>query len=326
MRPTVTRRVPRWALSLLAGIVLGSALALAPSPAAAAPGATVSRYVSLISESYHYQMGCNAALTKVSGVTVLIYGKPVVVRGRYGASLYGGPDATIAQIGAAVKAFGRGYYRCSLRSRPHTTFVNLVIATTNCCGRGQVRYEHGRAWARMVNDVGAWLRARGYAGKVRVRGGSDMEPSYNSRWRTWQWWLGYHSVNRYYLYNVGSADGCPQTGDGRANGYCNNGWRQSDLFGLSWHGDAVPLPQIYLNSGAQARQWKQIKLYGIVSEGRSMTLMGSLTQSRACQQSADLCRTTDNRPSVGWSQLYNVLASHPRTRQPVSYSTDISWR
>lgn len=330
-RPTVTRSRETRILPLFAGTILASLLLAAdlvvvePGGAAAAPGHTVSRYVDTVSHAYHYRIGCGAAERKVSGVTVLIYGKPVIVRGRYGASLYGGPDATTAEIAAAVKRFAVGYYRCSFNRWPHDTFVNLVIATTNCCGKGQVRYEHGRAWARMVNGIGSWLTSQGLARKVRIRGGSDMEPGYNSRWRTWQWWHGYHSANRYYLYNVGSADGCPQTGNGRLDAYCNNGWRLSDLFGLSWHGDAVPLPQIYRHDGAQARQWKQVKLYGVVSRGRKMMIMGSLTQSRACRQ-VGTCVTTDNTPAQGWQQLHSALNSDSRTRQSLPYSTDIGWR
>jgi hypothetical protein len=308
-------------MSLLGAALLFGSVCASPAPVAAAPAATLSRYVDTLSHSYHYRLGCAAAERTVSGVTVLIYGKPVVVRGRFGASLYGGPDATTGQIAEAVKHFATGYVRCA-----RGTFVNLIVATSNCCGsESQVRYEHGRAWAWMVNGIGSWLSANGYGAIVRVRGGSDMEPGYNSRWRTWQWWYGYHSVNRHFLYNVGSADGCPQTGDGRTDRFCNNGWRQSDLFGLSWHGDAVPLPQIYRDDGAQARQWQQIKLYGIVSRGRSMMIMGSLTQARACRQT-ETCLTTDNSAAEGWSLLYSALAADPRTRQPLPYSTDIGWR
>jgi hypothetical protein len=302
-------------------LLLYGALLAQPSTAVAAPAWTPSRYVDTVSLAYHERLGCATAKRRISGVTILLYGKPVRVHGTYGASLYGGPDATTGQIASAVKRFAVGYVACA-----RGTFVNLVVATSNCCGRkSHVNEEHGRAWARMVNGIGSWLSARGWAGTVRVRGGSDMEPSYNSAARTWRWWHGYHSVNRHHLYNVGSADGCPQYGTGRTNGICNNGWRQSDVYGLSWHGWAVPLPQIYREDGAQARQWQQIKLYGVVSRGRSMTILGPLTQAYACRQRQS-CVTTDNLPSRAWLQLYSALNADPRTRQSLSYSTDIGWR
>jgi hypothetical protein len=312
--------LPR-SLPLLGALLLYGALLAQPPAATAAPAWTPSRYVDTLSHAYHERLGCAAASRRVSGVTVLLYGKPVRVHGTYGASLYGGPDATTGQIASAVKRFALGYVACA-----RGTFVNLIVATSNCCGRrSEVHYEHGRAWARMVNGIGSWLTARGYAGRVRVRGGSDMEPGYNSAARTWRWWNGYHSVNRHYLYNLGSADGCPQYGTGRTNGICNNGWRQSDVYGLSWRGWAVPLPQIYREDGAQARQWQQIKLYGVVSRGRSMTIMGPLTQALACRQRGT-CVTTDNTPSRAWLQLYSALNADPRTRQSLAYSTDIGWR
>jgi hypothetical protein len=318
-------RLPAAILVCLCLLLVGLA---SPSAVAAAPGATQSRYIDTLSQAYHYDLGCRAAMTKVSGLSVLIYGKPVRVGGSYGASLYGGRDASTARIGEAVKDYARGYVRCSFRSRPYDTYVNLVVATTNCCtGSGPVHAGHGMAWAQMVNAVNRWARSQGYADKVRVRGGSDMEPGFNRPSPTWLWWEGYHRANGTYLYNVGSADGCPATGTGRINARCNNYWRLSDLYGLSWGGDAVPLPQIYRNDGIQAWQWQQIKLYGIVSRGRAMTFMGSLTQYRACRQATRTgCVTTDNTPAQGWEQLRLALASDPRTRQSLPYSTDISWR
>ena len=305
---------------MLGAVLLYCALLAMPPGAAAAPAWTPSRYVETVSHAYHKSLGCEVASRGVSGVTILLYGKPVRVDGAYGASLYGGPNATTTQIASAVRQFAVGYAACA-----KGTFVNLVVATSNCCGqKSQVNFEHGAAWARMVNGLGSWLTANGHAGTVRVRGGSDMEPAFNTTARTWRWWNGYHSVGRYYLYNVGSADGCPQTGTGRTNEPCSNGWRQSDIYGLSWHGVAVPMPQIYREDGAQARQWQQIKLYGIVSRGRSMTIMGALSQDLACKQRG--CTTTHNLPAEAWQQLYSALNADPRTSQSLPYSTDIGWR
>lgn len=295
-----------------------------PPAVAAAPAYTISRYLETVGTTHHYNLGCNAAYNKKSGVIVLIYGKPVKIGTSWGASLYGGADATTTQIASAVKQYARGYYECSFEFPPTDTWINLVVATTNCCGIDQVHYTHGAAWANMVNGIGSWISSQGYAGKVRIRGGSDMEPGFNIPSRTRDWWQGYDSANSYFLYNAGSADGCPTTGNGTVNGTCNNSWRQSDAWEFSWEGPAVPLPQIYTTTSSQAKQWQKIKLYGVVSLGRTMTILGSLTQYWACQQRGP-CSGTDNTPSEGWQQLYDQLNSDSRTAQSLSYSTDIRW-
>ena len=152
-----------------------------------------------------------------------------------------------------------------------------------------------------------------------------MEPSWNGATTTRSWVDGYDSTNTKLMYDVGSADGCPQTGDGTKNGTCNNGWKQSDVLYVSWTAPpAVPLPEIYATSGANAKQWQKVKLYGVVSEGRTMDIVGSFTQWNACQE-APPCDGTNNTPSAGWQQLTDQLNSDARTAETVTFSTDISW-
>jgi len=56
-------------------------------------------------------------------------------------------------------------------------------------------------------------------------------------------------------YDFGSADGCPQSGS--SNGACNNGWHVSDVGYASYHGLALPLPEIYY--GVNASQWTVVR-------------------------------------------------------------------
>ncbi len=296
---------------------------LAGPAAAAAPTATISRYMETVGLQAHYALGCERSRRKVAGPIALIYGRPVLVGGVAGASIYAGPDATVGQIEQAARQFVQGYRDCAINA----PLVILIISTTNDeSSPERVTAAHGAAWARLVNGVAAWTVASGYAALVNVQGGSDMEPGFNGRADTRAWVDGYDSVNNRSLYNLGSADGCPQAGDGKVDGACNNGWRQSDVLYVSWLAPAaLPIPQIYTNSASQARQWRLIKLYGVVTVRRTMTIQGSLTQWNACQERG--CGgETDNTPAQGYDQLATQLNADPRTAQPLRWSTDISWR
>jgi hypothetical protein len=326
MRGPAARSLSRGALAVTAvALAVGATAALpAPSPvAAAAPTATISRYMETAGLGAHYDLGCERSRRKVAGPIALIYGRPVLVGGVAGASIYAGPDATVGQIEQAAKQFVQGYRDCAINAPQ----VVLIVATTNDESNPErVTFAHGAAWSRLINAVAAWTVANGYAALVNVQGGNDMEPGFNQAGDTRAWVDGYDSANNRALYNLGSADGCPLAGDGRVNGACNNGWRQSDVLYVSWLAQpAVPLPQIYTNNAAQAKQWRYIKLYGVVTAGRTMTIQGSLTQWNACQErtcGADI----DNTPAQGHEQLSTQLNADARTAQSVRWSTDMSWR
>ena len=308
-------------LGVLVGWIVATAL---PAPvAASAPLPTVSRYVETAGHQAHYDLGCRRSREKVGGPIALVYGRPTLVDGKPGASLYAGPDATVAQIAAAARQFVQGYRDCAVNA----PLVILIIASTNDeSSPERVTFGHGAAWADAVDSVAAWTSSQGYGALVSVHGGSDIEPGFNSAADSRAWVDGYDSANSRAMYNLGSADGCPQAGDGRTSGACNNGWRQHDVLYVSWlSGPAFPIPQIYTNSGSQAKQWRFIKLYGVVSLGRTMTIQGALTQSAACAErscSGDI----DNTPEQGHSQLSSQLNADARTAQTVRWSTDISWR
>lgn len=311
---------------------LGAGLALllaigwaAPAPAlvlAAAPAATISRYMQTASLQTHWDLGCDRARKKVAGPIAFIYGKPVLVGGSYGASLYNGPDATVAQVESAAKQFVQGYRDCAI-SAPQIIFI---IATSNFPSDPErVTNAHGQAWANMVDNVASWTIAQGFQQLVNVQGGSDMEPSWNSTTDTRAWVDGYDAAGDRSMYNIGSADGCPQSGDGTVNGTCNNGWKQQDVLYISWLvPSGFPIPQIYTNDSSQAKQWRYIKLYGVVSLNRTMTIQGSLTQSNACIE-VGCGSDVDNTPAQGWQQLFDQLNADARTAQSLRWSTDISW-
>jgi hypothetical protein len=284
----------------------------------AAPANTISRYMATASTTVHYDLGCDRGGRK-SGALALLYGMPALVSGKQGASLFSGPDSTTTKIEAAAKEFVRGFFECS----GSDAYLFVAFSTSNY--GSNVTFSHGSAWADMVSDISDYAANNGYDAKVHVRAGSDMEPSWNGPTTTRSWVDGYASTYKEFVYDVGSADGCPQTGNGTINGSCNNGWKQSDVYYVAWGADpAIPLPEIYATSGANAKQWQKIKLYSVVTKNDPMVILGSLTQWNACQENGG-CSGTDNSPSEGWQQLYDQLNSDSRTAQSLSYSTDISW-
>jgi hypothetical protein len=296
---------------------------LTPSSVAAAPPPTLSRYMETASLQAHYNLGCERSKRKVPGPIALIYGRPALVNGGPGATLYSGPDATVQQIAAAARQFVQGYRDCSL-SAPQ---VILIIATTNDeSSPERVTFAHGAAWAELVDGVASWTADRGYASLVNVQGGSDIEPGFNGVADTRAWVDGYDSANSRLLYTLPSADGCPQSGDGIVDGSCNNGWRQRDVLYMAWLAPpAMPIPQIYTNTSSQARQWRYIKLYGLVSLSRTMTIQGALSQWTACAERG--CTSdTDNTPAQAYDQLAGQLNADSRTAQPLRWSADVSWR
>jgi hypothetical protein len=90
-----------------------------------------------------------------------------------------------------------------------------------------------------------------------------MEPSWDGAPITKQLVNGNQSQGWALYYDFGSADGCPQSGS--ANGACNNGWSVSDVGYVSFHGLALPLPEIYYT--ANANQWTVVRRWWNANQG-----------------------------------------------------------
>lgn len=263
-----------------------------------------------------------------NSVVVLAFGQPTYESGSYGTYLtpYPYPFASNAQIAEVAKAFGHGYW---LGTENETgSQLTIAIGTSNY-GTETTFYNHGQAWAQMVNSVQQYFINSGYASQVTAQGASDMELMWGTPTKTRSWVDGYDSANNQFLYNFGDAAGCPQSGDGTSNGTCSPGggitWTQEDVRYISWGAQpCYPLPQIYTTNGSQANEWQQISLYSAVSKGGAMLFKGSFTQQGACSQKpAGTCDGIDNGPDTGWSQLWDALHSDYRTAVDLPWSTDI---
>ncbi|MEA2624372.1 MAG: hypothetical protein QOD06_417 [Candidatus Binatota bacterium] len=328
---------------LRAGFVCGmllAALATRAMAAQARPPTSTSWYVYVTSNEanatlydWAYDAGYRAGRRHLSlagtqnDTVVLDFGQPWASgtsRGTWSFNATYGRFVTTGAIAEAVKQFASGYYRGvggDVQSR-----LRIAVGTNNY-GR-YADSAHGRAWAELVATIGSWLSANPPGKQVAVRGASDIEIGYSTAERASAWVNGYASAwqSPYLLYHYGDAAGCPQRGTTRTPAACNGGWHQDDVVYVSWRASpCYPLPEIYSNAGGNARQWQQLSLHSYLAYGRPMSILGPLSQSRACAQRGG-CAGTSNTPAEAWSQLWSELNADGRTARNLSVSTDIEWR
>ena len=278
--------------------------------------------MSTVSLSHLSRLGCvlgraaKAGAASQDALVVLDFGMPMHHKGRFGASVFDGGFRTTNQIAGAVQAYAAGYVRCSQGSNAH---LELAAGTSNY-GR-DVTFKHGQMWGAMVNHVNGWLEAHWLAKRVHADGANDIEPGWRGPDVTRFWIRGYASVARSPYYFYGGAGGCPPYG------YCLGDWTLEDIWYAAWgSGVAVPLPEIYANSGANAEQWHNLSLYSYLHHGQRMEIGGVMTQIQSCRDTHDPCRGISNLPNAGWSQLWMALNQDPRTAQPLRFLTDIAWK
>ena len=298
-----------------------------PTPVTVPPYST-SFYVRTINPQTLYSLGCNHGKRDLQlagvqdSVVVLDFGQPTDDESGYGANLFGYGPGTTAQIANAVEQFAVGYLSCA--GTDLNSHLRIGIGTSNYGSK--VYYMHGKAWAKMVNDVNHWIKVQGYFSRVDAVGASDMEISWNIPDNTRGWVDGYDTSNLYALYNYGDAAGCPTRS--YPNWSCNPPWTREDVWYVSFGvGAAYPLPLIYSRDGGNAQQWALLSLYSYTQHGARMDIKGSFTQYQACQQFPKGCGTgLNNSPSQGWTQLKNELNRDSRTAQTLTWVTDIKWQ
>jgi hypothetical protein len=265
-------------------------------------------------------------------LVILDFGLPKLKDGVYGASgMKLGGFYTMNQIADAVQQFGIGYWDCA--DSDYTSKVHIGIGTNNYNKPDDryytnlaVNYGHGRAWALLVNQVNDWFRnvcPDKCNGQVDAMGANDIELAWSSYAAIKDWLNGYDSVNEYNLINFGAAEGCPNA--------CGGGgfyWTKDQVLQVTNSAMIYSLPEIYLNSGTNARQWYQLSLYSVQKYGYPFDFAGTLTTHGACLQEPDdeLCPYIDNTPQEGWTQLYNLVnGSNSSTYDDLTYSSDILW-
>jgi hypothetical protein len=326
-------RRPALALALAAAVLATTAgTSNRAAPAAPTTGASLAGISpSMVTRSYYMGDGSARAAGYLGcangdkqGRMTLFFGSPTTVSGTNGATLWGAPNKTTAQIAQTVKEFARGYVWCR-RSRNFVLLIGVGTSTSNIDWHSDGWLQgHGRAWAAMAKGLNDWARAH-YPGRIRLYGAWDAEPSWSTYAKAEQWMRGYDGYpGRPALHANNSADGCPQTTAG--NGSCNNGWTQRRVWRLAWNYDpALPIPQIYATSGANARQWHQISRYG-ASQGDVVYFYGTMSQRGACRQVSSGCYGADTSPERANAMLLWAINSTAETHQDsIDTATDIRW-
>ena len=266
---------------------------------------------------------------KQSSIVILDFGIPKLVNGQLGASgMVIGGFVTMSQIADAVQQFGIGYWTCT--GTDYQSNVILGIGTNNYNNSNvysnlSVTYNHGRAWAQMVNSVASYFQNTcpdSCNGQVSIVGANDIELAWSAATGAIDWVRGYDSANLYPLYNFGAAEGCPNACGG--GGYT---WTRDQVLQVTNTRPVYPLPEIYLNSGTNARQWFQLSQYSATRTGVPFDFVGVMTNYTACQQYPEAaCEYIDNTPEQGWTQLNSyVNGTDPRTYDDIPYVTDIGW-
>jgi hypothetical protein len=314
----VRRRTARWAAALLCALVIGATGACHRPPAAT----TRSYYMANNGTATATRLGCANGVK--SGRATLFFGAPTIGRGWYGATAWGRPNMHMWDIEQTTMNVIRGYASCR-RSSSYRLLVGMGTSNSGIDSRSVAWLQaHGRAWATSVRNVAAWAN-RYYPGVAQVYGAWDFEPSWSSYRSAHAWMQGYDTrPGRQLMFINSSADGCSTTNAN--NGPCNNGWNQQRVWHLAWqHDPSLPIPQIYTNSGTQARQWKLIDLWATVNARDGIFFYGTLTQLGACRQVGG-CAATDNSPHQAHDQLLWWLRSDRRTSQSsLSTMTDVRW-
>lgn len=211
-----------------------------------------------------------------------------------GTKLINGALITNSTIEHLAEAFALGYNVCA------TSSTDLILAVGTNNSYYDVSYGGGESWADVVQTVQS---GTGYP-DVSIWGGNDLEPAFSS-WSTAASWIdGYAAIDPAFYLDFGSADKCSTANDN--NGYCTNGWYQSDVYQAAWGaGPAQSAPQIY--SANDADQWGQIYRYG-VTVGATMQFQGPLDEHDLA--SSSLTATT------AWSDFLEELP--PGTYMPYS--------
>jgi hypothetical protein len=300
---------------------------------------TTSYYMSTIDPQVAYNRGCalgdrDEALPGYQlSLVILDYGKPVqVINGvqQLGTRIFSAVRVPISQIEISARNFAYGYYRCT--GDDYDSRLIVGIGTNNyqddeTCSFCAVNYEHGRAWAEMVNRVNDWLAAGGYASQTSAVGANDIELSWNTYERTRDWLDGYESVAKHQMLNYGAVEGCPYFNAPGAR--CGGGrWSKDQVWYVIWGAKPVwPVPEIYANNGVNAEQWYLMSVYAYDTHGLAIEFRGVMTQYQACLQVPDdpTCAVLDNTPEQGWGQLQNLVNSNLKTIHTIPYVTDIRW-
>jgi hypothetical protein len=243
-------------------VLVAALLVLFPAAAAAAPQAVNAWYAYGSSPaqlaSNAYARGCDFAKSQPgTGARMLLldFGAARKLNaGTWGTIDFSNATVSNADILTALKAAADGYHNCHVRGSADIVYGNSNYHLSASGMSSTDAWYAGYHQSERAEDLSDYQAAKGY-GSETSDAASDMEPSWEGAPLTKQLVNGAQAHGWSAYYDFGSADGCPQTGS--SDGPCNNGWHVSDVGYVSFHGLALPLPEIYYSANAQ--QWSVVR-------------------------------------------------------------------
>ena len=257
-------------------------------------------------------------------VVVLAFGAMVNTSNGWTFSQWGLPSISDGAAKNRAQQFALGFWVGA--GGDLNSFVRVAIGTHN--NSGDVTFNAGKAMANRVDEGNAWIVSQGVSSQSGMFGANDLELGFGPPAPARDWVDGFDNNTSTSFYDSGDAAGCSTSGP--AGTECGTssypGWAAHDVWYVSDYANAVPLPQIYTDSGSMAKQWKWLSVYAFINKVVRMNIRGSATQHGACAQKGG-CSGINNTVSDGYNQLYNQLASDGRSYQPAAslLATDWKW-
>ena len=157
---------------------------------------------------------------------------------------------------AALESAADGYHNCHVRGGVIIEYGNSNYHMSNSGMTTTDAWHAGYDQELTADRLGHYQIAQGYNSQG-ASAASDIEPSYDNPLISKQLVNGASAEGWGAYDDFGSVDGCPTSGS--SNGACNNGWDVADVAYVSFHGIAVPLPEIYYS--VSASQWTVVRKY-----------------------------------------------------------------
>ncbi len=310
---------------------------------------TTSWYMTPQNVSLTYQMGCQAGVQTVQipgaqdSLVILDFGQPWGDGIQYGTLLLREPAYDLNSTNDIIiytKNYINGYMACSdgvskidvgIGTTNFAYYINGVCSQASWYCTESRAYAHGGAWAEMVRTVYNWVISSGYGARVRVSGATDIELAWNYASISRKWVEGFdaHDNSQVIFYEYGTCDGCPTRLAPNNNPDLYYDWTFPNVHYVSWWAaPAWPIPEIYANSGINARQWAYLSKWGTEQGYSRMQFLSAFTQYQACLSSPGdtLCPLLDNTPQEAWYQLFSETNYWTQTALPaIPWMTDIDW-
>jgi hypothetical protein len=188
-------------------------------------------------------------------VMMLDFGAARDIAGGWGAVDFSNVTFSNGQILTALESASNGVHNCYTRGFITITYGNSNYHMSNSGMSGSDAYNAGYYQEQRAAELATFETNAGRIDQGAAAG-SDMEPSWDGTAITKQLVDGATARSFAVYYDFGSADGCPTSGSG---GSCNNGWSVSTVAYVSFHGAAVPLPEIYPPLATLAAQWTVVR-------------------------------------------------------------------